>query len=141
MPSLAAAVISDAVDAMRDAGAADVVGKADGGDLQVYTGTAPGPDETATGTLLVTIGLESPAFSAPSDGSGEATAQGLPLSATADETGEAGYVRVVDSVGTVLWEDGDVGTTGNNVEFDDVNIEQGGTVTVTAWTFTQQVTT
>ena len=141
MPELAASVISDAVDAMRDAGVNDVVGKADGGELRVYTGAAPGPGEPASGTLLATIDLASPAFSTSSDGSGQVTAQGLPLSATAVDDGAAGYVRVLDSVDAVLWEDGDVGTSGNNVEFDDVNIEEGGTVTVTAWTFTQAVTT
>ena len=141
MPSLAASVISDAVDAMRDAGANEVAGKADGGELRVYSGTAPGPGEAATGTLLATISLQTPAFSTSSDGSGAVTAQGLPLSATAAEDGTAGYVRVLDDTDAVLWEDGDVGTSGNNVEFDDTAIEEGGTVTVTGWTFTQAVTT
>ena len=141
MPSLASSVISDAVDAMRDAGVNDVVGKADGGEVRIYSGTAPGVGEAATGTLLATIALQSPAFSTSSDGSGQATAQGLPLSATAAEDGTAGYVRVLDDTDAVLWEDGDVGTSGNNVTFDDVGIEEGGTVTITAWTFTQAVTT
>lgn len=119
----------------RDAAAEAIAALANAGELRGYTGTPPAtPGDLAGGTLLFTITLPGPAFGSASGG--QVTAQGLPLSATAVASGTVGWVRVVNSIGNGVWDDADVGTAGQSVEFDSLAIEEHGEVTVTSWTCT-----
>ena len=80
------------------------------GTIKVYDGSMPATPATAVSgqTLLVTITLGDPAFSAPSTG---VAAGADPAAVNAAASGTATWCRVADSTGaTVL--DGDVTATG-----------------------------
>ena len=72
--------------------------KIEGGDLQIKTGAAPGADNSATGTVLVTF--TSIAFNASSGGIAELTAE---VSATAVADGTAGHGWWTDGTDVMEW--------------------------------------
>jgi hypothetical protein len=103
------------------------------GSIQVRTGTSPGVDSAATGTLLATLPLSSSAFGTWSAGS--ATAGAITQDASADATGTAGYFRAFSSgSGAVI--DGTVTATGGggDLELNSVSIVAAATVDITSWT-------
>lgn len=115
-----------------------IVDLVDGGDLRLRTGAQPAQgDDAATGTLLATFNLPTPAYSAAADAAPHADAT---LQTVADTTGAAagaaGYYEVRDSGGTVQWT-GSVTATGGggNLQLNDVNIAIGQTVQITSGTF------
>ena len=100
------------------------------GSIEIRTGTSPGVDSVATGTLLATLPLSVTAFGAWAAGS--ATANAITQDASADATGTAGYFRALNSgSGAVI--DGDVGTSGTDMILNSVAITAGATVDVTSW--------
>lgn len=120
--------------------AADVIGNlvdagAGAGTLKLYTGAQPAtPNTAASGTLLATVTLVDPAFTAAVTGS-KTLADPAPVTGVAD--GTAGWWRIADSDGNAVI-DGTAGTTGtdlilntatisNGVSFD---ILSGGTITM-----------
>ena len=118
-----------------------VVDLVDGGTgvgyVEIRTGTQPATvDDSATGTLLVTIELASPAFSSAVGGT--AALEGVPRSGTAEGTGTAGWFRVYDGDGSPLF-DGAVAGGGGEAELllDNTSIANGQTVSITALTYTQ----
>lgn len=125
----------NAVTAAIDAGTA--------GTLRIYTGSAPAnPQTTATGTLLAAVVLNKPSFGTASVG--VATIVTSPtLTATAGNTGTAGWFRIVTSTeaaGTGLGTlDGSVTATGGggDLTLDSVSITSGLAVNVTGGTVTQ----
>lgn len=107
-----------------------------GGELRIYTGSQPAsPADAATGTLLATVTLASPAFSAAVNG----TATGSdPASVTAAASGTAGWFRALTSAGaTVL--DGSVTVTGSggDMTLSSTALTAGGAVDITSFTYTQ----
>ena len=115
-------------------------GGAGAGKVRIYSGSQPAdPDTAATGTLLAEITLNDPAFGAAADAApgGQATADltgGLEDS-SADATGTAGYFRVVDSDNTAIM-DGEVGTSGADMNLNTTSIVSGASVSITSWTVT-----
>jgi hypothetical protein len=108
----------------------------DGGTLLIYTGTQPAdPNSAATGTLLATINIPSPAFGAPSSG---AVAKAGTWSATITTSGTAGYARFIsaDTLKTM-----DVTVTnipgGNDLLISSVNLSSGNTVSVISLIITE----
>lgn len=100
------------------------------GSIEIRTGTSPGVDSAATGTLLATLPLSATAFGTWAAGS--ATANAITQDASADATGTAGYFRSLNSgSGAVI--DGDVGTSGTDMILNSVAITAGATVDVTSW--------
>lgn len=102
------------------------------GSIQIRTGTSPGVDSAATGTLLGTLPLSATAFGTWAAGS--ATANAITQDASADATGTAGYFRALDSgSGAVI--DGTVTATGGggDLELNSVSITSGGTIDITSW--------
>ncbi len=100
------------------------------GSIEIRTGTSPGVDSAATGTLLATLPLSATAFGTWAAGS--ATANAITQDASADATGTAGYFRALNSgSGAVI--DGDVGTSGTDMILNSVAITAGATVDVTSW--------
>lgn len=90
------------------------------GTLKVYTGAQPiTADSPATGTLLVTITLNDPAFGAATGG--VATLDNTPTpTGTGAANGTAGWCRLTDSSGdTVL--DGSVSAAGGGGDFQMIN--------------------
>ena len=100
------------------------------GSIEIRTGTSPGVDSAATGTLLGTLPLSATAFGAWSAGS--ATANSITQDASADATGTAGYFRALNA-GSCAVIDGDVGTSGTDMILNSVAIVAGATIDITSW--------
>jgi hypothetical protein len=107
-----------------------------GGRVRIYTGSPPGPNVAATGTMLVDITVPATAFGSPSNG---AVAKAGTWSGTAVASGAPGYFRLESTGGTEVRE-GSAGTGGTVMILSGLvggEIVNGGTVTVTAYTITQ----
>jgi hypothetical protein len=107
------------------------------GYIQIRTGTQPAdPDDAASGTLLVTLQLNDPAFGAAVDGVADADVTPVP-EATAVATGTAGWFRAYDDNDASVI-DGSVTSTGGggDMELNTTAIVSGVSVRVTAWSVT-----
>lgn len=109
-----------------------VNGGAGAGLLRIYDGSRPATGGTAT-TLLAELTFSDPAFGAAS--SGTLTASAITDDSSANATGTATWFRVVDSAGTFVM-DGDVGTSGSDLNLNTTSISSGGTVEVTSFVIT-----
>lgn len=108
--------------------------RADGGSVLVYTGIQPATPETpATGRLLATGTLGTPAFAPAVDGVAAATAVADEESIEAD--GDAGWFRVVEADGTTAVWDGTCGTVNANLLFDNLSLIAGARLTFPALTY------
>jgi hypothetical protein len=108
----------------------------DGGTLDIYTGSAPGPGNTATGTLLASITVPTPAFGTASNGT---VSKAGTWDSVASASGAPGYFRLISSDSSQVRE-GTAGTAATVMILSglvDGEIIQGGTVTVTAYSITQ----
>lgn len=126
-----AAVRNAAVDAavdLVDIGVGD-------GKLQFYTGTPPAAvGDVPAGTLLVEITFAAIAFGAASNGS--VAAAGVPLNSTGLADGTIGWARVLDGGGAALWDENDVGTSGNAITVNTTTVSTGVAFAVNSYTFT-----
>ena len=127
--------------AARDAACNAIVDLVDAGagagTIKVYTGAAPtNPGDAASGTLLGTLTCSDPAFGASSTGT--ATASAITSDTSADNSGTAGYFRILQSDGTTVVMQGTAGVAGDtpNLVFDNATIVAGGTIAITALTVT-----
>lgn len=120
-----------AITALVDAGAT-------AGTVQVRSAPQPAsPNDAPTGTLLVTITLNDPAFGAPV--AGVATLDVAPATmGTAVATGTAAWFRMSDSNSNAVT-DGTVTVTGGggDMTVTTTTITSGATVTITSGTLTQ----
>lgn len=101
--------------------------------LKIYTGSAPGVGNSATGTLLSTISLPSTAWTVSN---GVATLSGTWQDTSAAASGTPGYWRITDSAGTTIYAEGSAGVSGGELSFT-TTISLGGTVTVSQFTLTE----
>lgn len=118
--------------AMLDA----LTARLNGGTLQVRTGAQPATVGTAaTGTLLGTLTLGSPAFAAATGGT--ATANTIGSDTSADATGTAGWFRILTSTATGAI-DGSITPTGGggDLTLDSVSVTVGGAINATGLTLT-----
>jgi len=134
-PSITTAARSLAADAVVDL--VDAGGSA--GELRIYGGTKPGDVNAALSgnTLLAALPMSDPAFGAAA--SGVATASAITSDTSADATGTATFFRI-GSVNTGTFTptmQGDVGTSGADLNLSSVSITAGGTVSVSSFTYTQ----
>lgn len=129
--------------AARTAAADAVVDLADAGSqaarLRIYSGTAPADVNAALSgnTLLADLQMSDPAFGAAS--SGVATAAAITSDTSADASGTATFFRVGSWDGatfTPLFQ-GSVGTSGSDLNLSSTSISLGGTVSISALTYTQ----
>ena len=104
----------------------------DGGSVKTYTGASPGPNNAASGTLLVTHTLPAAANNTPA--AGVLTLDTI-ANANGVANGDANYVRFLTSAANVIG-DGDAGTSGNTVVFDNVNIATDQVVSISSANFT-----
>lgn len=110
--------------------------------IQIRTGAQPAdPDTAASGTLLATLTCSDPAFGNAADAApgAIATANAITDDTSADATGTAGYFRALDSDSNAII-DGEVGTSGADMNLNTVSITSGATVSVTSWTVTMPET-
>ena len=105
------------------------------GTIQIRTGTSPGPNTAATGTLLATVTLGDPAFGSVAS---QSATLNDPAAVTAVASGTAGYCRVLDSDATVVM-DGTVTATGGggDLTLASTSISSGQSVDITGGTLTQ----
>jgi hypothetical protein len=123
----------DAVKTLIDAGSG-------AGKIRIYTGSQPASVATAaSGTLLADIPLADPSFGATATGSAAADVSPV-LTATAGNSGTAGWFRVLDSDNNALI-DGSVTATGGggDLTLATTAVTSGLDVSITALTLTQPI--
>jgi len=105
--------------------------------LRIYNGTRPANVGTAitSQTLLVALTTNASAFAAAASG-GILTASAI-SNGTAVATGTASWFRLFQSNGTTAIMDGDVSTSGADLNLNNTSIATGQTVSVTAFTLTE----
>jgi len=114
-------VVRDAID-----------GGAGAGFLRIYDGTRPATCGTAT-TLLAELTFTDPCAAAAS--SGVLTMSAITADASANATGTATWFRCVTSTGSCVI-DGNVGTSGSDLNLNSTAISSGQQVSVTSFTVT-----
>jgi len=120
----------DAITTAIDAGAG-------AGTIKIYDSTGTGRPATGadvtTQVLLATLTFTDPSF--PAAAAGAMSANAITDDVAADATGTATWFRVEDSVsGHVM--DGDVGTSGSDLNLNTVSLVVGATVSITQFDLT-----
>lgn len=107
------------------------------GTISIYTGAQPSdPSVGATGTLLVTISFAKPAFTTTDANGNSGLAGGAAISQTVAATGTAGWFRVADGSGNALF-DGSCGTSGADLNFDNISFVAGATCKIVTFSLSQ----
>jgi len=101
--------------------------------LRIYDGARPATGGTAT-TLLAELTCN--ATFAPAASGGVLTLNAITADASANATGTATWFRIVQSGGSTHVLDGDVGTSGSDLNLNSTSITSGGTVSVTSFAIT-----
>lgn len=101
--------------------------------LRFYDGSRPATGGTAT-TLLAELVCN--ATFAPAASGGVLTLNAIASDSSANATGTATWFRIVQSNGTTFVMDGNVGTSGSDINLNSVSITAGGSVAVTSFTIT-----
>ena len=96
--------------------------------LRIYDGARPATGGAAT-TLLAELTMSDPSF--PAAAAGVQTASAITSDPSANATGTATWFRLVDSTGTFVY-DGDVGTSGADLNLNSVGITVGIAVAITS---------
>lgn len=99
------------------------------GKLKLYSGTRPA-NGGATTTLLASLTMSSTSFQTPSNA--VMTANSITSESSAPATGTATWFRMESSTGTQVL-DGDVGTTGSDLNMNSTSISIGQTVAVSSF--------
>jgi hypothetical protein len=106
------------------------------GILRIYSGTRPANVATAiTGTVLAELTLNS--TFAPAASSGVLTANAITGDTSANATGTATHFRIFQSDGTTAHIDGDVGTSGADLNLTSTSIVATEPVNVTSLVITR----
>jgi len=105
--------------------------------LRIYNGTRPADPGTAitSQTMLVELTCNATAF-APAASGGVLTANAI-SNGTAAATGTASWFRLFQSNGTTAIVDGDVGTSGSDLNLNNTSIATSQTVSVTSFAITE----
>lgn len=106
------------------------------GTINFYTGTQPANANTALSgnTLLATLTFGNPAFGSAAAG-GVITANAI-TSGTAVATGTATFARILESNGTTVIMDCQVGTSGAYINMNTTSIVTGGNVAISSFQHT-----
>lgn len=102
--------------------------------LRIYNGTRPATGGTVT-TLLAELTCSASAFAAAAS-SGVLTLNAITSDSSADATGTATWFRIVTSGNTFVM-DGDVGTSGSDLNLNSTSIVATGTVAVSSAVLTE----
>lgn len=112
---------------------ADIDAGVGAGLLRIYDGARPATGGAAT-TLLAELTFSDPSF--PAASAGAMTANAITQDSSANATGTATWFRVVDSAANQVI-DGDVGTSGSDLNLNSTAISAGATVSVTSFQLTE----
>lgn len=122
-------------EAIRNSMLEEVSAAAAGGTLNIYSGTQPANAGTAaSGTLLATLTLNSPAFAAASGGAIVVDVDPA-VATTGLADGTAGWARLLSSAAVAIL-DGSVGTTGTDFTVNTTAITTGLAVSLTGGSLT-----
>ena len=102
--------------------------------LRIYNGTRPATGGTAT-TLLAQLTCN--ATFAPAASAGVLTLNSITQDSSADATGTATWFRIVKSDGTTHVLDGDVGTSGSDLNLVTTSIVATQPVSITSFVITE----
>lgn len=104
------------------------------GFLRIYTGTQPAVNGAITGTQLASLTFSATAFptAVASGGVVTATANAI-TSASAGNTGTAGYHALLQSNGTTIVATGTVGTSGSDLNMSTTSVTSGNTVACSSY--------
>ena len=102
--------------------------------LRIYDGTRPATGGTAT-TLLAELTCN--ATFAPAAAGGVLTLNAITQDSSANATGTATWFRIVQSNGTTFVLDGNVGTSGSDLNLTTTSIVSGQPVSVTSFVITE----
>ena len=100
--------------------------------IRLYDGTRPATGGTAT-TLLAELTMTDPAAAAAS--AGVLTMSSITDDSSANATGTVTWFRAVDSTAAFVL-DGNVATSGSDMNIDNTSIVTGQVVSITSWTIT-----
>ena len=103
------------------------------GKVRIYSGTRPATGGTITGTQLAELPCS--ATFAPGASAGVLTINALTTDASADATGTATHFRILTSANAAVV-DGDVGTSGSDLNLNSTSITIGGSVAISSFTIT-----
>jgi len=117
----------DEITALIDAGTA--------GFLRIYDGTRAANADTAVGVQTLLAELTMNATSFPAASSGAMTANAITDDSSANATGTASWFRITDSAGAAVV-DGDVGTSGSDLNLNTTAITSGVAVSITSLVLT-----
>ena len=125
-------------DATVIASVSAVTALANSGSLRIYTGAQPALNGAITGTLLATLPMSATAFGTPTASAGTVTATANAItSASAGNTGTAGYFAILKSDASTIVLTGSVGTSGADLNLSSTSISSGATVSCSSFTITQ----
>lgn len=110
---------------------------ANGGTVTIYNGSQPATPDVAVTSQVALVTLNLSATAAGSASAGTATMNAV-TSAVAGNSGTASWFRVYASGGAAVW-DGDVGTSGADMNFTTTTFTSGVTYGVTSWTVSMPV--
>lgn len=103
--------------------------------LRIYSGTRPANVAASiTGTVLAELTCNASTFGTAS--AGVLTAGAITSDSSANATGTASHFRLFKSDGTTAVIDGDVGTSGSDLNLSSVSIVATGTVAVSSFVIT-----
>lgn len=121
--------------ALRDAIAAEFLSLFPGATLTIRSGAAPGPNNAATGDVLATLTLDTPAFE--DTGNGVIDLPAPIVDASADDDGTAAHFRVVSASTTHVFE-GTVGVSGSGADLivDNTSFAAGQSFTISSLAIT-----
>lgn len=99
-------------------------------ELKIYSGARPATGGTET-TVLAQLACNATFAAAAS--SGTLTLNAISDDTSADATGTASWFRINSNGGATHVMDGDVSTSGSDLNFDSISFVAGGTVSVTSF--------
>lgn len=105
--------------------------------LRIYDGTRPTDADTAVGAQTLLAELTCNATFAPAASGGVLTLNAISDDTAANATGTASWFRITTSGGATTVLDGDVGTSGSDLNLNSTSITINGTVSVTSFTITE----
>lgn len=103
--------------------------------LRIYDGSRPATG-AAVGAQVLLAELTCNATFAPAASGGVLTLNAITQDSSANATGTASWFRIVKSDGTTFVLDGNVGTSGSDLNLNSVSITSAGSVSVTSFTIT-----
>jgi hypothetical protein len=109
----------------------------DNGYLRIYDGSRPATADTAVGAQTLLAELRFNATAAPAASAGVLTFNALTADSSANATGTASWFRALSSNGTTAVFDGEVGTSGSDLNLATTSIVAAAEVSVTSFTYTQ----